>query len=151
MFEPFIPPEAQKIRDPEAIALLRQLRRYPIAVPGWGEVATAAITPQTSQPCDPAPLLLLHGFDSSLLEFRRLVPHLPHWPLYALDLLGSGFTACPATVPVTPQTIRQHLYHSWKALIDRPVTLLGASLGGAVAMDFALAHPECVARLVLGR
>ena len=29
------------------------------------------------------------------------------------------------------------------------VTLLGASLGGAVALDFATKHPECVDRLIL--
>jgi pimeloyl-ACP methyl ester carboxylesterase len=29
------------------------------------------------------------------------------------------------------------------------MTLLGASLGGAIALDFALAHPDAVARLVL--
>lgn len=137
-----------QLRDPVAIALLRQLRCYPVVVPGWGEVTTAAIA-QTGNGPAPAPLLFLHGFDSSLLEFRRLLPRLPHWPLYALDLLGMGFTACPAAVPVTPQTIRQHLYWSWKTLIDRPVTLVGASLGGAVALDFALTYPDCVARLVL--
>ncbi len=31
----------------------------------------------------------------------------------------------------------------------RPMVLLGTSLGGAIAVDFALAHPEAVAALVL--
>ena len=33
--------------------------------------------------------------------------------------------------------------------IKEPMTLLGTSLGGAVALDFALAHPEAVSNLVL--
>lgn len=40
------------------------------------------------------PMLLLHGFDSSLLEFRRLLPRLGEKgaEVYALDVLGWGFT-----------------------------------------------------------
>lgn len=33
--------------------------------------------------------------------------------------------------------------------VRRPMLLLGASLGSAMAVDFALAHPEAVAALVL--
>lgn len=35
------------------------------------------------------------------------------------------------------------------AQVRRPMLLLGASLGSAAAVDFALAHPEAVAALVL--
>lgn len=157
MFAPFIPPAAQQLQDADAIALLRRLKRYSITVPKLAAteaatiLPTAALTPESpAQPPDSSPLLLLHGFDSSLLEFRRLIPHLaPHRPVFALDWLGFGFTAHLPSVPVAPRTIAQHLYYAWKTLIDRPVTLVGASLGGAVALDFALTHPACVERLVL--
>ena len=33
--------------------------------------------------------------------------------------------------------------------IGRPMAIVGTSLGGAVAIDFAVAHPEAVAKLVL--
>ncbi len=82
-----------------------------------------------------------------LLKFLKANPD--GEPIYAMDLLGSGFTAHLRSVDVNPATIRQHLYSTWKPLIDRPVTLLGASLGGAVAIDFALNHPDCVERLIL--
>jgi pimeloyl-ACP methyl ester carboxylesterase len=156
MFEPFIPPSVQQLQDADAIALLRRIDRQPVTVPDLisrevpTTVPTAVVTPRKEFSAYPAPLLLLHGFDSSLLEFRHLLPPLePHWPLYAVDLLGSGFTAHLPSVDVNPATIRQHLYCTWKSLIDRPVTLLGASLGGAVAIDFALNHPDCVERLIL--
>jgi pimeloyl-ACP methyl ester carboxylesterase len=32
----------------------------------------------------------------------------------------------------------------WKAYVKRPMVLVGPSLGGAVAIDFALAHPDAV-------
>ena len=39
------------------------------------------------------PLMLLHGFDSSVLEFRRLQPLLAQSrETWAVDLLGFGFT-----------------------------------------------------------
>ncbi len=156
MFEPFIPPSAHQLQDGNAISLLRRLRRHPIIVPGLiaadfpMTAPTAVVTPDKKASADQTPLLLLHGFDSSLLEFRHLFPHLtPRWLVYAVDLLGFGFTPHPPSVMVEPGAIRQHLYHTWKTLIDRPITLLGASLGGAVAIDFALTHPDCVERLIL--
>jgi len=46
--------------------------------------------------------------------------------------------------------IREHQYAFWKKQLGgRKATVLGASLGGAVALDFAATHPECVDRLIL--
>ena len=52
---------------------------------------------------------------------------------------------------VEPWTlVRQHLHAFWKQQLDgRPVILVGASLGGAVAIDFASTHTEAVSQLVL--
>jgi alpha-beta hydrolase superfamily lysophospholipase len=41
-----------------------------------------------------------------------------------------------------PQQKREHLYAFWKEHIGRPMVLTGTSLGGAIAIDFALAYPE---------
>ena len=55
---------------------------YPVAITGEG-----------------APVLLLHGFDSSFLEFRRLVPLLsPHNQLIIPDLFGFGFCPRPKNI-----------------------------------------------------
>lgn len=97
-----------------------------------------------------APILLLHGFDSSVLEYRRLQPLLAiERETYAVDLLGFGFTDRTAGNRFTPDDIDQHLYDFWQAEIQRPVVLVGASMGGAAAIGFALRHPEAVDRLVL--
>ena len=113
-------------------------------------VPTAVMMTGAQTSADSVPLMLLPGFDSSVLEFRHLIPYLAHHRrIYALDLLGFGFTACPPSATIAPSTIRQHLYATWQQLIGRPIALLGASLGGAVAIDFALSYPGCVERLIL--
>ncbi len=97
-----------------------------------------------------APVVMIHGFDSSLLEFRRLWPLLsPHRQTWAVDLLGFGF--CDRTlVPfLTPGAIKLHLYSFWQQQIQRPMVLVGASMGGAAAIDFALTYPDAVEKLVL--
>jgi pimeloyl-ACP methyl ester carboxylesterase len=45
---------------------------------------------------------------------------------------------------------RVHLYAFWQDVLGgRPMVLAGASLGGAIAIDFAYEYPEAVERLVL--
>lgn len=98
----------------------------------------------------PAPILMLHGFDSSVFEFRRLLPLLAaEHPVWAIDLLGFGFTDRAADLDFSPNAIKTHLYYSWKTLIGQPVILVGASMGGAAAIDFALSYPEAVQQLIL--
>jgi pimeloyl-ACP methyl ester carboxylesterase len=96
------------------------------------------------------PLLVLHGFDSSILEFRRLLPLLAeHHETWAVDLLGFGFTDRPQHLTYSPESIKAHLYAFWRTMIARPVVLVGTSMGGAAAIDFALSYPQVVAQLVL--
>ncbi|MGB3202366.1 MAG: alpha/beta hydrolase [Nodosilinea sp.] len=96
------------------------------------------------------PLLLIPGFDSSLLEFRRLLPLLTaQASTWAVDLLGFGFSDRTLYPQLSPTAIKVHLHSFWRQMIDRPVVLVGASMGGAAAIDFALTYPEAVAGLVL--
>jgi len=96
------------------------------------------------------PILLLHGFDSSLLEFRRLIPLLSsEYQTIAVDLLGFGFTERLPGLAYGALGIKTHLYYFWKTKIQQPVILVGTSMGGAAALDFTLSYPEAVSNLVL--
>jgi pimeloyl-ACP methyl ester carboxylesterase len=116
MFAHFLPSSVDEIQDPGAIALLQTLQRRTVEVPfqqGLTALSTAYVhfAPQSSS-CfpDTPPMLLLHGFDSSLLEFRRLLPFLAgSRDVWAIDLFGSGFTERPTRIAVKPGSIRQHL------------------------------------------
>jgi pimeloyl-ACP methyl ester carboxylesterase len=109
-------------------------------------IATAYVCQGQGQP----PILLLHGFDSSVMEFRRLLPKLAEQTQsWAVDLLGFGFTDRPYGLNISSRSIQQHLYAFWQTVIQRPVVLVGASMGGAAAIDFALAFPKAVQKLVL--
>ncbi|HEY9663289.1 MAG TPA: alpha/beta hydrolase, partial [Allocoleopsis sp.] len=80
MFVHFLPSSVAEIQDAEAIALLQTIQRRTVEVPfqlGLTALSTAYVhfAPQSSSPCrGTVPILLMHGFDSSLLEFRRLLP-----------------------------------------------------------------------------
>ena len=146
-FPDFLPPEAEQLVEPESIALARCIQRRPIATP---LSAAPIVTSYVKQGEGETPLLLIHGFDSSVMEFRRLLPLLAnHAETWAVDVLGFGFTERRADVPIDPAAIATHLHAFWKAVIDRPVVLVGASMGGAIAIDFACTYPDSVKQLVL--
>ena len=111
--------------------------RWPVAVLGQGP-----------------PLLLLHGFDSSHLEFRRLAPLLAEQhQLFIPDLYGFGFTPRPVGAAYNPEVVLQHLELLLEAVLQRSgaraVGLIGASMGGAAAMELARRRPDQVERLLL--
>ncbi len=128
MLANFLPDLIKQLTESTSIALAQSIERQAIA------------TPLNEQPIDTTyvrqgsggtPILLLHGFDSSVLEFRRLLPLLTAQnQTWALDLLGFGFTDRLAGIPFSAAAIKTHLYYFWKTLIDQPVILVGASMGG---------------------
>lgn len=86
------------------------------------------------------PLLLVHGFDSSCLEFRRLGPELSKLgvDVYAVDLLGWGFSSMEGVTDFSADAKMEALRNFWTTLKpDSEVCIGGASLGGASAIEFA--------------
>ncbi len=144
---PVLPASAQALTEPTSIALAKLVQRVDLATP----LAPLALpTTYALTGVGVAPLMLLHGFDSSLLEFRRLLPQLaPYRQTWALDLLGFGFSDRRLSPSLSPAAIKTHLYSFWQQLVAQPMVLIGASMGGAVAIDFALTYPQAIAALVL--
>lgn len=147
MIVSFLPPESAQLTESTSIALARSIDRLEVLTPLCAAPISTACVHQGS---GGTPILLLHGFDSSVFEFRRLLPLLAErQETWSVDLLGFGFTDRPANLSFSPAAIKSHLYAFWKTLIDRPVILVGASMGGAAAIDFALTYPDAVHALVL--
>ena len=139
-----LPKAAAGLTEVASVAIAQQIQ--------WADVTLPFATVATSYVCQGAgtPVLLLHGFDSSLFEFRRLVPLLAeHAQVWAMDLLGFGFCDRTATQKVDPEAIKQHVLSFCQQIIGQPVVLVGASMGGGVAIDFAVSHPDWVKQLVL--
>lgn len=150
MFPAFLPDTVQNLTEATSIAQAQAIAAadIPTAIAPQPLRTTYVRTGQADERS--APILLIHGFDSSVFEYRRLQPLLSiERETYAVDLLGFGFSDRTAGSGFTPDDIDQHLYDTWRSLIDRPVVIVGASMGGAAAIRFALRHPDAVDRLVL--
>lgn len=152
-----VPREAAAlIEDPAAQYMLRRLKYTPLRTSLPKEIIhTSHVKTKPSSSTTNSPkLVFLHGFDSNLLEYRFMLPLLENANIEAhfLDILGWGLTECPTSPGFTygPSAKRSHL----KAFVDQivgpgPLIMVGASLGGAIVIDFALNYPESVQSLIL--
>ena len=97
------------------------------------------------------PVLMLHGFDSSFLEFRRLLPLInQHNEIFIPDLYGFGFCPRPVNTDYGPKLVLDHLTMLLEKIpIDLPIGVIGASMGCAVAMELARRNPGRINRLLL--
>jgi pimeloyl-ACP methyl ester carboxylesterase len=98
---------------------------------------------------DGPPVLLIHGYGDELFTWRHQLRGLrDRWHLYALDLIGYGFSDKPAlayTAELFIECVRQFL----RAMGVDCARVVGSSMGAATALSLAKHHPDCVDRLVL--
>mmetsp|Transcript_46256 Transcript_46256/g.83612 ORF Transcript_46256/g.83612 Transcript_46256/m.83612 type:complete len:435 (-) Transcript_46256:43-1347(-) len=105
-------------------------------------------------PQDPdAPLLVcLHGLNASMATFEVLLPLL--WQqgvrTLAFDLYGFGLSAAPRRRNLSTETYVEQLKDLLDAVVPevQKVCLLGFSMGGLIAADFARCYPERVDRIL---
>lgn len=153
-FPDFLPQDVNLLTDTMSIAFAQSIERIVIPLTIGSRnftVDTAFVRSIKAENKAEPPILLLHGFDSSMLEFRRLLPKLAiDRSVFAIDLLGFGFTDRTRIDVITPEIIKAQVYGFWQTVMGKqPMTLVGASMGGAAALDFALTYPELVKQLVL--
>ena len=131
--------------DPQARDLADQLQWWALPQLGIEDPFPVAVTG------DGSPLLLLHGFDSSFLEFRRLAPRLASsFRLFIPDLFGFGFSPRPLQATYGPSAVLNHLDQLLDHLpTSEPVGVIGASMGGSVAVELARRQPDRVRDLLL--
>ncbi|KAF2479732.1 Alpha/Beta hydrolase protein [Neohortaea acidophila] len=107
-------------------------------------------------------LVMLHGYGAGLGFFYKNFDALsrrPHWKLYALDLLGMGRSSRPPfRINAKDREGKVREAENWfvdaleewriKRGIDK-MTLLGHSLGGYMAVCYALKYPGHLNKLIL--
>ncbi|GIZ11432.1 alpha/beta fold hydrolase [Pseudomonas sp. NCCP-436] len=93
------------------------------------------------------PLLLLHGLGSSIRDWEYQIPVFSHhYRVIALDVRGHGHSDKPrgayriATFAADAAALIKHLQLP-------PVHLLGISMGGMIAFQLAVDHPELLRSL----
>jgi pimeloyl-ACP methyl ester carboxylesterase len=98
------------------------------------------------------PLIFIHGvgagsssfmwrknFDVLALDFR----------VYAMDLLGFGFSDKPSTAPYSADLYVEQITDFIREVTGSPVNIVASSLGAAYAIRVADEHPELIKAMVL--
>jgi len=96
-------------------------------------------------------ILLIHGFDSCFLEYRRLTPFLKkNHKLIIPDLYGFGFCPRSSGNKYGFKYLMKHLNSVLNYFSkNQPIGVIGASMGGALALELARQNPKKINKLLL--
>jgi len=132
-------PSAEWIKAPDAAA---ELVTEPVF---GGQVALFR-----AGPSDGEVIVLVHGLGrNAARDWEKTIPALAQrYTVYALDLPGFGYSD-KGNHLYSPENFARVVQGVLAERVQRPFTLIGHSMGGAVALAFAAAYPQRVSRLVL--
>eukprot|EP00535_Pseudo-nitzschia_heimii_P002340 CAMPEP_0197191182 /NCGR_PEP_ID=MMETSP1423-20130617/22910_1 /TAXON_ID=476441 /ORGANISM="Pseudo-nitzschia heimii, Strain UNC1101" /LENGTH=434 /DNA_ID=CAMNT_0042643747 /DNA_START=144 /DNA_END=1448 /DNA_ORIENTATION=+ len=142
----FSTPDTSTVEEQACIDAASKMKR--VAVPSEnspsGSVGISYIHwPAQGKKANTPPLVMLHGFDSSCLEYRRLGPKLASLGVdaYAVDILGWGFTQLDDVDSFSADAKVEALKEFVKTKFgpDSAFCVAGASLGGAASIELAAA------------
>ncbi|MGH2897654.1 MAG: alpha/beta fold hydrolase [Solirubrobacteraceae bacterium] len=95
-------------------------------------------------------VVLIHGLGGAKSSFFDTAAALSRrYRVHALDLPGFGASSKPATAPYTARWFAETVRETMDALGVARAHVAGNSMGGRVAIELGLRHPERVAGLVL--
>jgi len=96
------------------------------------------------------PLILVHGLMGYSFSWRHATPvFAKHAEVFAVDLLGTGFSDRPANLDLSFEACAERLLRFANAVCKSPFDLLGTSHGGAISMMAATLAPQRIQRLIL--
>ncbi|GAB1692302.1 alpha/beta fold hydrolase [Krasilnikovia sp. M28-CT-15] len=133
-------------------------RRYRAALANWPVPAQQLIVP-TAQgdtfvlacgPADAPPVLALQGSGANTAMWRHQIAT---WArdlrVYAVDVIGEPGLSAPSRPPLDSDAYARWLDEVIRRLGLTSVAMVGVSLGGLLAIDFAVRRPGRVSRLAL--
>jgi pimeloyl-ACP methyl ester carboxylesterase len=143
-----------------AAMLLNTLYPYPVqhvkladGLAAGADVAYVDEGPEQAQAPAQDPIVFVHGLSSYLPVWTNQLAHFVHTRrVIALDLPGYGFSNAGSTPPETAYTLSYYaevVAGLLQSLGVHSCTLVGHSMGGQIALVFALRYPYKVSKLVL--
>ncbi|MER6945996.1 alpha/beta fold hydrolase [Nonomuraea sp. NPDC000554] len=133
-------------------------RRYREALRAWPVPAEHIHVPTrqgetfviASGPEQAPPVLLLHGSGANATMWRNDVTTWSrHFRVYAVDLIGEPGLSAPSRPPLDSDAYALWLDDVLEALAITSAPIVGISLGGWMALDYATRRPDRVTRLAL--
>ena len=133
-------------------------RRYRDLLGRW-PVPSEHLTVPTSQgetfvvasgPPDAPPLVLLHGAGAnSAMWLGDVAVWSEHFRVYAVDVIGEPGLSAPSRPPLASDAYASWLDDVLRGLAVDRISIVGVSLGGWLALDYAIRRPARVNRLAL--
>lgn len=99
----------------------------------------------------PQYILLLHGFTGSLRDWSEIIPQIDdRFNCAALDFIGHGNSQAPEEINYySTDSIIEQINTVVDKLAADKIILLGYSMGGRAALNFAIRYPEKVKSMIL--
>jgi pimeloyl-ACP methyl ester carboxylesterase len=98
------------------------------------------------------PIVFVHGIGAGVSSFqwRKNFGDLARdYPVYALDLLGFGFSEKPASVSYSAALYVELITDFLREVVGRPANVIASSLGASYVVQVADEHPPLVHSLIL--
>ncbi|MEI9903291.1 MAG: alpha/beta hydrolase [Asticcacaulis sp.] len=101
-------------------------------------------------PADAPVLILVHGYGDSHFTWEGWTPIVSqHYRTLAIDLPGHGLTEAPKTYLLKPANLADLVVQVADKIGVQKFSIAGNSLGGSVAWQTAVRHPDRVQNLIL--
>lgn len=95
-------------------------------------------------------LIVLHGFTGTAKSWQKFAKLLPDVHVIALDMIGHGASDVPLKASQYEMAVQVELIHAvTEKLGIKRFTLLGYSMGGRIALSYALTYQQQVENLIL--
>lgn len=141
---------APELAGPSVIETLKS--RFPDRARSFADTNLGKIHFEDAGPKDADPIVLVHGVSGPFAVWDQNMQTLldAGYRIIRFDLFGRGMSArladSPYGLPLYLNQLELLLAH---LQVDRPITIIGSSLGAIISTEYTLQHPERVKAVIL--